>query len=193
MAKKITFIGGGSAKFVSGLVRDLFTFDELHDARICLMDISEERMDRSARLVRKMIAERKLPATVAATSDQRRAIEGADYVIVTIMVGGFKHYESDGAIPVKYGVLPTVGDTIGPGAVFRLIRTGPVVQQIARNVQEAAHGTHEVSANIVGVTEAASQTGKASQQALATASGLASEADALGNAVQSFLSSVRAA
>ncbi len=138
MSRKITFIGGGSAKFVSGLVRDLFTFEELQDARICLMDIDEGRMDRSKRLVGKMIEERKLPAAVSTTTDQRAAVDGADYVIVTVMVGGFKHYESDGAIPVKYGVLPTVGDTIGPGAVFRLVRTGPVVQQIARNVRELA-------------------------------------------------------
>src|SRR5208283_1566953 len=61
-----------------------------------------------------------------------------DYVIITIMVGGFDKYYSDGAIPMKYGVLPTVGDTIGPGAVFRLIRTQPVLQQLAHNLREVA-------------------------------------------------------
>lgn len=135
---KITFIGGGSAKFVCGLARDLFTFEELRDSHIALMDIDEARLDRSRRLVEKMIADLALPATVRTTTDQRRAIDGADYVIVTIMVGGFKHYESDGAIPIRYGVLPTVGDTIGPGAVFRLVRTGPVLAEIARNVVETA-------------------------------------------------------
>ena len=54
------------------------------------------------------------------------------------MVGGFKHYESDGAIPLKYGVQPTVGDTVGPGAVMRLIRTAPVLEQITANVRELA-------------------------------------------------------
>jgi alpha-galactosidase len=137
---KITFIGGGSAKFVSGLVRDLFTFEALRDSHIALMDINPERMDRSARLIRKMIADLKLPAAVETTPDQARALDGADYVIVTVMVGGFKHYESDGAIPVKYGVLPTVGDTTGPGAVMRLIRTAPVVQEIVRNLRRTAPG-----------------------------------------------------
>jgi len=135
---KVTFIGGGSAKFVAGLVRDLFSFEELRDSKICLMDIDPGRLDRSARLVRKIIADQKLPATVETTLDQRAALAGADYVIVTIMVGGFKHYESDGTIPVKYGVLPTVGDTIGPGGVFRLVRTGPVLQEIVRNLKEVA-------------------------------------------------------
>ena len=136
--RKVTFIGGGSAKFVAGLVRDLFTFDELQDTHVCLMDINEQRMDRSYRLVQRIINDLKLPATVTATRDQCEAIAGSDYVMVTVMVGGFKHYESDGAIPVKYGVLPTVGDTIGPGAVCRLIRTVPVVQEIVRNVKETS-------------------------------------------------------
>ena len=52
---KITFIGGGSAKFISGLVRDLFTFEELHGSEICLMDIDEQRMDRSRQLIERMI------------------------------------------------------------------------------------------------------------------------------------------
>jgi len=134
----ITFIGGGSAKFVSGLVRDLFTFEQLIGSRVRLMDINPERLDRSARLVRKMIADRNLPATVATFTDQRAALDGADYVIVTVMVGRFTTYESDGVIPVKYGVLPTVGDTIGPGAVMRLIRTAPVVQEMVRNMKELA-------------------------------------------------------
>jgi alpha-galactosidase len=137
---RITFIGGGSAKFIAGLVRDLFSFEELRDSQLCLMDINAERLARSERLVRRIIADLKIPATVETTLDQRRAIAGADFVVVTVMVGGFKHYESDGAIPVKYGVLPTVGDTVGPGAVFRLVRTAPVVEEIARNIRETAPG-----------------------------------------------------
>jgi len=135
---KITFIGGGSAKFISGLVRDLFTFEELGSSEICLMDINEERLARSRRVVEKMVADRKLQVKVWTTTDQRRAIAGSGYVIVTIMVGGFKHYESDGAIPLKYGVQPTVGDTVGPGAVMRLVRTAPVLHEITRNVREVA-------------------------------------------------------
>lgn len=136
--KKITFIGGGSAKFIAALTRDLFTFEQLREIHVCLMDIDKERLDRSERLIRKMITDLKLPSKVTTTMNQRQAIEGSDYVMITIMVGGFKHYESDGAIPTKYGVLPTVGDTIGPGAVFRLIRTAPVVQEVVRNVRETA-------------------------------------------------------
>ncbi len=135
---KITFIGGGSAKFVAELVKDIITYDSLKGSHICLMDISEERLDRARRIVQRIIDDRQLKATVETTTNQRTAVAGADYVVVTVMVGGFKHYKSDAEIPMKYGVLPTVGDTIGPGAVFRLVRTAPVLWELARNLRELA-------------------------------------------------------
>src|SRR3954463_3813331 len=134
----IAFIGGGSAKFVAELVRDLFTYPALAGSRIRLMDIDPERLSRGRRIVEKLIAEFALPATVEATLDQRVAVKDADVVVVTVMVGGFKHYESDARIPMRYGVLPTVGDTIGPGGVFRLVRTEPVLRRLANDLAELA-------------------------------------------------------
>jgi alpha-galactosidase len=99
--KKIVFIGGGSAKFVTKLVRDMFTFPALQELQITLMDIAPERMERTEQLLQMVIAEQGLPATVECATDQRAALAGADYVIVTIMVGGFEKYYSDGAIPAS--------------------------------------------------------------------------------------------
>ena len=161
--RKITFIGGGSAKFVSTLVQDLFTFPEMQDTHFTLMDIDAERMARTERLINMLITEHGLPATVDATTDQRAALDGADYVIITIMVGGFEKYYSDGAIPIKYGVLPTVGDTIGPGGVFRLIRTHPVLQQIADNLSEVSpdawvlNYSNPMAMNVLALIEAGHQ------------------------------------
>ena len=135
---KITFIGGGSAKFVRELVVDLFTFPALRSAHICLMDIDRERVERAERIVAKIIRDRRLSATVEATTDRERALAGADYVVITIMVGGLAHYESDGTIPAKYGVCQCVGDTIGPGGVFRCVRTTPVLRDIAADLQRLA-------------------------------------------------------
>lgn len=135
---KISFIGGGSAKFVAEVVKDIFTYPALAGSRICLMDIDGERLDRGRRAVERLIAEFAVPATVETTLDQRTAVSGADFVVVTVMVGGFKHYESDARIPMRYGVLPTVGDTAGPGGVFRLVRTWPVLEELARNLAEVA-------------------------------------------------------
>ncbi len=135
---KITFIGGGSAKFVSELVKDIFTYDALRGSRICLMDVDPERLVNAKRIVERLIADLRLPASVETTVNQREAVLGADYVVVTIMVGGLKHYRSDSEIPMKYGVLPTVGDTIGPGGVFRLVRSAPVYWELARDLRELA-------------------------------------------------------
>jgi len=135
---KIAVIGGGSAKFVREVTVDLFSFEQFHDCHISLMDIDRERVERSERLVKKIIADNKLSATVESTLDQREAVEGADYIIITIMVGGYEHYYSDVAIPAKYGVGQAISDTIGPGAVFREIRTAPVLKRIAENVRELA-------------------------------------------------------
>jgi alpha-galactosidase len=135
---KITFIGGGSAKFVSELVKDVFSYDQLRESRICLMDIDAERLDRAKRMVTKLITDLKIGASVETTMDQREAVRGSDYVVISVMVGGFKHYKSDATIPMKYGVLPTVGDTIGPGGVFRLVRSAPVLFELARNLRELA-------------------------------------------------------
>ncbi|HYE07151.1 MAG TPA: alpha-glucosidase/alpha-galactosidase [Planctomycetota bacterium] len=134
----IAFVGGGSAKFVSEVVRDIFTYPALAGSRIRLMDVDPERLSRGRRIVEKLINEFQVPATVEATLDRRAAVAGADVVVVTIMVGGFKHYESDARIPMRYGVLPTVGDTIGPGGVFRLVRTAPVLHGLAQDLAELA-------------------------------------------------------
>ena len=136
--RKIVFIGGGSAKFVREVIVDLFSYAHLQDSHIALMDIDRERLERSERLIRKIIGDLKIPATVSATTDQRKAIEGASHIIITIMVGGFDKYHSDVAIPAKYGIYQTVSDTTGPGGVLRTIRTTPVLRKIAADVLELA-------------------------------------------------------
>lgn len=138
MKKKVTFIGGGSSRFVRDVSIDMLLLPELQDIHIELMDIDAERADRSCRLLQRIITDLKVPATTSWTTDQRRGVEGADYVIVTIMVGGMKHYLSDTQIPIKYGVLPAVGDTIGPGAAFRIVRTQPVLAELADNLRQVA-------------------------------------------------------
>lgn len=131
---KITFIGGGSAKFVREVVVDLFSYPHLQNSHIVLMDIDLERVERSERLVRKIISEMKIPAAVSSTTQQREAIEGADYLIITVMVGGYDAYQRDVAIPLKYGVSQVVSDTTGIGGVFRTIRTAPVLKALAEDV-----------------------------------------------------------
>jgi alpha-galactosidase len=155
---KITFIGGGSSKFIREVVVDLFSYPVLQESHIELMDIDAERVQRSEKIVRKIVQDLNLPATISATTDRRRAIEGSDYLIITFMVGGFTAYHSDVAIPLKYGVSQTVSDTTGPGGVFRTIRTTPELSKIAADLLQLApeawvlNCANPMSMNILALT-----------------------------------------
>jgi alpha-galactosidase len=135
---KIALIGAGSVVFTRNLASDILLVPELQDATIALMDIDAARLALARDLVQKMITERKLPAKVEATLDRRAAIKGARYVVVTIQVGGLSAYASDIEIPEKYGVGQCVGDTLGPGGVFRGLRTIPVLLDICKDMDELA-------------------------------------------------------
>lgn len=136
MKKKIVFIGGGSAKFIRELLVDMFSYEDLKDSVISLMDIDKERLALSHKLLEKMILDRKLPAKVSSTTDQRKALAGADFVIISIMVGGYDKYKQDVAIPKKYGILQMVSDTTGPGAIMRILRTAPVLKKLVEDAKE---------------------------------------------------------
>jgi len=136
MSKKFTFIGAGSLGFTRGLVKDILSFDAFKDAEIHLMDIHEGRLEYSKKAVQKLIDAGKYPATVHATTDRRKALEGADGVLITILQGGLDVWRHDIEIPKKYGVDICVGDTRGPAGVFRFLRTAPVMLDIVRDVEE---------------------------------------------------------
>src|SRR2546421_9660549 len=106
---KITFIGAGSTVFARNLLRDLFIFPELHDATISLMDIDPVRL-RDSEIVAKRVADMAgaRPA-IEATTDRRRALDGADYVINMIQVGGYRPSTViDFEVPKKYGLRHTI-------------------------------------------------------------------------------------
>jgi len=133
---KITIIGAGSVVFTRNLTSDILLTPALQDCTICLMDINAERLELARALVQKLVDSRGLSATVEATLDRREALDGATHVITTIQVGGLEPYESDINIPLKYGVSQCVGDTLGPGGVFRGLRTIPVLLDVCRDMDE---------------------------------------------------------
>jgi len=134
---KITLIGAGSVVFAKSLLGDILQFPELSDSTLCLMDVDPQRLKVAEVMATKMIAALRVKAKVIATLDQRAAIRGARYVICTVQVGGYKPGTViDFEIPRKYGLLQTIGDTLGVGGVFRGLRTIPVVTGIARDIAE---------------------------------------------------------
>ena len=133
---KIAMIGAGSIVFCKTLLNDIFATDSLKGSTISLMSRTQPKLDRMAAFATRVVEENGLPAKVSATLDRREALEGADYVVVMIQVGGVEAFKHDYEIPMKYGVDQCIGDSLGPGGVFRGLRTIPVLVDIARDMEE---------------------------------------------------------
>ncbi|MDQ3692125.1 MAG: alpha-glucosidase/alpha-galactosidase [Chloroflexota bacterium] len=134
---KIAFIGAGSTVFARALLRDLFTFPELHGATIALMDIDPERLSDTRLVAGRVAAAAGAAAVIEATTDQRQALTGADYVINLIQVGGYQPATViDFEIPKRYGLRQTIADTLGIGGIMRALRTIPVMLDLARDMEE---------------------------------------------------------
>jgi alpha-galactosidase len=132
---KITFIGAGSLEFTRGLARDILTFPLLEDATLTLMDIDAERLSFAQKSVARIVALGNYPARVEATMDRVAALQGADVVLCTILVGNTDVWRHDIEIPKKYGIDTNIGDTRGPSGVFRALRTIPVMLDIVKDME----------------------------------------------------------
>jgi alpha-galactosidase len=132
---RIAFIGAGSLLFSRRLMIDILTFPELRGSTFALMDIDPKRLDYARRGAERILREGEFPAKVEATTDRREALKGADYVVVMILVGGAEAIHPDIDIPLKYGVDQCIGDTLGPGGVFRALRTIPIILDICRDME----------------------------------------------------------
>jgi alpha-galactosidase len=132
---KIAMIGAGSVVFARRLLVDLLSWPAIQGAEVALMDIDARRLELIGALAGRLVAQEGLPARVGTTTDRRAALDGADYVVCSIQVGGLEMYAHDVEIPRRYGIDQTVGDTLGPGGVFRGLRTIPVFQSIARDME----------------------------------------------------------
>jgi alpha-galactosidase len=134
---KIAFIGAGSTVFAKNLMGDILSYPELADSTISLMDIDQARLDTSEAVAYKVNKALGANATIEVTTDRRAALDGADYVICMIQVGGYKPSTViDFEIPKKYGLRQTIGDTLGIGGIMRALRTIPVLQGITRDMEE---------------------------------------------------------
>ena len=122
--------------FAKNLIGDILSFEELSDSDIVLMDIDEHRLEKTRRVAEAMVENEGLDATVGATLDRREALDGADYVLNMINVGGTEPFENEIRIPEKYGVKQAIGDTTGPGGIFRGLRTIPTMLDLAADMEE---------------------------------------------------------
>jgi alpha-galactosidase len=138
MSIKIAVIGAGSVGFTRGMVRDILCVPELQDTRFAFTDINAHNLDMVYQLCKRDVEAAGIPATIAATTDRREALCGANYVFSFVRVGGLEGFATDIDIPLKYGVDQCVGDTLGPGGIMYAQRTIPALLEFCRDISETA-------------------------------------------------------
>jgi alpha-galactosidase len=133
---KITFIGAGSTVFAKNLMGDILSYPELANSTITLHDIDPERLRTSEIVAHKVAQALNAKPKIEATLDRKAALDGADYAISMIQVGGYKPATVvDFEIPKKYGLRQTIADTLGIGGIMRGLRTIPVLLDMCYDME----------------------------------------------------------
>ena len=133
---RIVIVGAGGWVFPMELVRDFLSFPALGSATIVLYDIDVPSAERTATSADELISLGGLSARIEVPATLRDALRGADVAITVFQVGGVDAYASDIEIPREYGIDQTVGDTLGPGGIFRGLRTVPALREVAEAMAE---------------------------------------------------------
>jgi len=133
---KITLLGAGSG-FTPRLVNDVLLIDSADRGEIALVDIDRDRLKTMRVLVERLV--KQLGRTgwkVSASAQRRDVLRGSDYLVNCIEVSGLDCVRHDNDIPAKYGIDQCIGDTIGPGGLFKGLRTIPVWLEILRDAEK---------------------------------------------------------
>lgn len=133
---KITFIGAGSTVFARNVIGDCILTPELGNFDVCLFDIDPKRLEESYQILCNINETAQGKAHITRTLDRTEAFTGADFVVNAIQVGLYEPCTvTDFEVPKKYGLRQTIGDTLGIGGIFRALRTIPVMQSYAEDME----------------------------------------------------------
>jgi alpha-galactosidase len=136
---KITFIGAGSTVFTKNIAGDILQRPALKGAEFRLMDINPQRLEESAVVVGKLAEMLGGGATVKTFLDQRAALDGTDFVVVSFQIGGYDPCTiTDFEVPKKFGVRQTIADTLGIGGIMRGLRTVPHLWSVCEDMMHVA-------------------------------------------------------
>lgn len=138
---KITFTGAGSTVFMRNVLGDCMCTPVLQQAYMALYDIDEERLKESKIILDAMNQNvnegRATIHTFLGVDNRKEALRDADFVVNAIQVGGYDPCTvTDFEIPRKYGLQQTIADTLGIGGIMRALRTIPVLEEFARDMEE---------------------------------------------------------
>lgn len=134
---KIAFLGAGSTVFAKNVLGDCICTPSLGAFDIALYDIDRDRLGQSFTMLNN-INRRGGRAAIAKYTDLVAALDGADFVVNAVNVGGYKPCTvTDIEVPKRYGLRQTIGDTLGIGGIFRFLRTAPVLDSFAEAMHRA--------------------------------------------------------
>ncbi|GHO46668.1 alpha-galactosidase [Ktedonospora formicarum] len=133
---KITFIGAGSTVFARQLITDILHIEGLDEGTIALVDIDAARLELAHQIAAKLVEISGKRWNVESSTDRRKVLTGSDFLVNTIEVAGLANVRHDFDIPMKYGINQCIGDTIGPGGIFKALRTGPAWLDILHDAEE---------------------------------------------------------
>jgi len=135
MSPQITFIGGGSYQWIPKLLLDIADTPSLAGAHIVIQDIDPRPIPDMVEFVHHIAAVRGIGFSATGTTDQGEALDGADFVVVCISTGALDSMHHDIAVPERFGIRQSVGDSVGPGGIVRGLRNIPVMLGIARDME----------------------------------------------------------
>ena len=137
---KITFMGAGSTVFVRNIIGDCLCVDSLKDSEFALYDIDAERLKESETIlaaIQKGKGGCGKITSYCGVENRKEALRGATFVINAIQVGLYDPCTIiDFEVPKKYGLRQTIADTLGIGGIMRALRTIPVMDDFARDMEE---------------------------------------------------------
>lgn len=137
---KVVMLGAGSF-FSAQIVNDLLQIPDSAGGTITLVDIDAERLGLMVTVAEKMLAHQgRSDWVVESTTDRVEALPGTDYLVSCIEVSGLECVRHDNDIPARYGVDQCIGDTIGPGGLFKALRTIPVWLDVLADAERLCPG-----------------------------------------------------
>ncbi len=132
---KVTLIGAGSAVFARQIVTDVLAIDGLDGGTFALVDIDAERLKLAHDISEKLVAASGKNWAIESSTERNDVLAGTNFLVNSIEVAGLENVHHDYEIPLRYGVDQCIGDTIGPGGIFKALRTGPAWLEILRDAE----------------------------------------------------------
>ena len=133
---KIVFIGAGSMSFGMSMFKDLFAARDLAGSTVCLVDINPQNLERMAGIARLMNTQTGAGLKIECTTDRRKALPGAGFVVNSIVIERNRLWKMDFEIPKKYGIRHTRGENGGPGGLSFTLRTIPLILDVIHDMEE---------------------------------------------------------